>query len=541
MATWKKIIVSGSQAQLAGVTGSFTGSFRGDGSGLTGVVATNPNSLTNGEGISVFNYNGLTAQTVSVSGAADLTNNIVTKWDNTANKFTNSSLTDDGSIISGTTSIQLTGASSKLTGSFNGNLTGTASTASFVSLGAINQNVVITGSLTVSGSASPELFVLGDSQFTGSLSVLGGITSTSQTSSGELVNGNLTVTGNTFLGDAQADRTNITGSVGISGSVVVVGGLSATSLTGSLSASFVSSDLILGTQTKGDYVANITAGNGLASTGATTGENISHTLSVNAGAGISVTAPTSDAVNLDTGSAHFTSGITTQLNSLGVLSGSTQNGAFTFTNASNKFTGSFTGSFTGDGSNLTGIATTLDLSGSNGSGISVNLRTQDLTITGTANEIETSAAGTTLTIGLPNDVTIGNNLSVTTNLTVGGNFTVNGTTTFVNTQDLYVEDQFIVLASGSAGTIDGGIAIDRGTYTSGSVAYGFDSVTERWGYQNGLIDTTNAIVISNPTASAFINYGFTEATHGARTGINGEFLKLGATYIDNAEDIWIFS
>ena len=37
MAEWKKIIVSGSQAELAGVTGSFTGSFFGDGSGLTGV------------------------------------------------------------------------------------------------------------------------------------------------------------------------------------------------------------------------------------------------------------------------------------------------------------------------------------------------------------------------------------------------------------------------------------------------------------------------------------------------------------------------
>ncbi len=35
MAEWKKIIVSGSQAELAGVTGSFTGSFFGDGSGLT--------------------------------------------------------------------------------------------------------------------------------------------------------------------------------------------------------------------------------------------------------------------------------------------------------------------------------------------------------------------------------------------------------------------------------------------------------------------------------------------------------------------------
>jgi len=37
MPAWKKVITSGSQAELAGVTGSFTGSFVGDGSGLTGI------------------------------------------------------------------------------------------------------------------------------------------------------------------------------------------------------------------------------------------------------------------------------------------------------------------------------------------------------------------------------------------------------------------------------------------------------------------------------------------------------------------------
>jgi len=39
MPNWKKVITSGSQAELAGVTGSFTGSFIGDGSGLTGISA----------------------------------------------------------------------------------------------------------------------------------------------------------------------------------------------------------------------------------------------------------------------------------------------------------------------------------------------------------------------------------------------------------------------------------------------------------------------------------------------------------------------
>ena len=161
MATWKKVVVSGSQAELAALkvdnltsgqavigggstsnlstrvisgsgailasggsniilSGSFSGSFQGNGSGLTGLTGNTTNALTAGEGISTFSFNGSTAQTVAVSGAADLTANIITKWNNTDNKFTNSSLTDNGTTISGTTSIVLSGASSALTGSLLG-------------------------------------------------------------------------------------------------------------------------------------------------------------------------------------------------------------------------------------------------------------------------------------------------------------------------------------------------------------------------------------------------------------------------------------
>ena len=49
----------------------------------------------------------------------------------------------------------------------------------------------------------------------------------------------------------------------------------------------------------------------------------------------------------------------------------------------------------------------LDFAGDGGTG-AVDLDSQSLTIAGTTNEIETSASGQTLTIGLPNNVTIGN-------------------------------------------------------------------------------------------------------------------------------------
>ena len=61
----------------------------------------------------------------------------------------------------------------------------------------------------------------------------------------------------------------------------------------------------------------------------------------------------------------------------------------------------------------------LDFAGDTGTG-AVDLDSQSLTISGTANEIETSATGQTLTVGLPNEV------AITTSLTVGSATTVTG-------------------------------------------------------------------------------------------------------------------
>ena len=59
---------------------------------------------------------------------------------------------------------------------------------------------------------------------------------------------------------------------------------------------------------------------------------------------------------------------------------------------------------------------TSDLDGAGDTGtFAVDLDTQSLTIAGTTNEIETVASGQTLTIGLPNNVTISGNA------TIGGN------------------------------------------------------------------------------------------------------------------------
>ncbi|NDB64482.1 MAG: hypothetical protein EB168_02275 [Euryarchaeota archaeon] len=67
-----------------------------------------------------------------------------------------------------------------------------------------------------------------------------------------------------------------------------------------------------------------------------------------------------------------------------------------------------------------------------------------LTVNGTANEVTAVVSATdTLTIGLPDDVTIGNDLTVT------GNLTVDGTTTTVNTTTSTLQDPIFQLGRGA--------------------------------------------------------------------------------------------
>jgi hypothetical protein len=145
------------------------------------------------------------------------------------------------------------------------------------------------------------------------------------------------------------------------------------------------------------------------------------------------------------------------------------------------------------------------------------------------------AAGSTIGLGLTTS-----DSPTFTDLTLSGNLYVNGTTTQVNTTELFVEDKFIILASGSAAAGDGGIIIDRGSDAAGNIAFGYDSATDRWGYQNGLTDTTNAITIGTDGNSAFAGYVFTEAAHTSAPA-SGEFVAAGAIYTATSGDIFIYS
>lgn len=120
----------------------------------------------------------------------------------------------------------------------------------------------------------------------------------------------------------------------------------------------------------------------------------------------------------------------------------------------------------------------------------VNLGTQTTgdyvaNIQGTTNEITvspTTGEGTTVTIGLPDDVTI------TNSLTVGGNLTVNGTVTAVNTETTTLNDNIIVLNNNESGTPsqNAGLEVERGT--SANVSILWNESSDQWTVTN---DGTN--------------------------------------------------
>ena len=133
----------------------------------------------------------------------------------------------------------------------------------------------------------------------------------------------------------------------------------------------------------------------------------------------------------------------------------------------------FTGSFNGDGSNLTGVASTLDISGSSGNG-SIALKTQDLTIAGTANEIETSVSGQTVTIGIPTNPTLSGNVTVT------GNLNVEGTTTTIDSTTVNIGDRILEL-NYAEGAGDAGLLVSDvvgGATVSGSLLW--DASEDYW-------------------------------------------------------------
>jgi hypothetical protein len=199
--------------------------------------------------------------------------------------------------------------------------------------------------------------------------------------------------------------------------------------------------------------------------------------------------------------------------------------------ANSSLTGSFTGSFVGDGSGLTGVASTLTVTGDTGGTTTIALQSQQLDIEGTTNEIETTVSSQKVTIGLPSDVTIGNNLTVSNNLTVIG------TASFQHTSNLEVADRFVLLASGSNTNGDGGIVVQQDTQNVGEL-FGWDSGQSRWAVTGSFIANQGSFAPDAFMAAA-LNLAAPDPN---ATSPDIKYNKKGNIYVSTAnEDIWIYS
>ena len=192
--------------------------------------------------------------------------------------------------------------------------------------------------------------------------------------------------------------------------------------------------------------------------------------------------------------------------------------------------GDFSGSFEGDGSGLTGVASDFNFDGDTGA-TTINLTTETASFNGTAGEIETTVTANTLTIGLPNNVTIANDLTVTNNATIAGDLVVDGS--IVSASSLAVEDQFIILASGSNGAIDGGIIVNQidDDPDGKGVAFAYDSSANRWALETGLNDTASVI-----TPDAFMGVIQESAGAPASDPTYGGTSGKGTIFVDTSND-----
>jgi hypothetical protein len=195
----------------------------------------------------------------------------------------------------------------------------------------------------------------------------------------------------------------------------------------------------------------------------------------------------------------------------------------------------------------------LDFAGGSGTG-SVDLDSQSLTIAGTANEIETSASGQTLTVGLPSDVTVGNDLTVTNNLIVSGqlqsdditastmtasgnvvvtgNLTVNGTTTTVNSTTTSVADPvFEIGDDASDDNLDRGLKFK---YNSGGAKVGFFGYDDTDAAFTFIPDATDSSSTFSGSAGN-VKFGGLALT-GSITSVDGAAPTAGQVLIGNGSN-----
>ena len=528
MAEWKKVVVSGSAISqlnndsnylvsgdsVASLSGSFSGSFEGDGSGLTGISAdTLANSIVDGNGIADFSFNGSAGATVSVQA--------------------------DGSTLSvGAAGVKVADAgitATQLDSSVAGaGLAGGAGTA--LSVNVDDSTIEVSGdSLRVKSTYSASL----DSRLSTLDSASGSFAADIAANGGEISTNSSNIT---TLQDVQAALVAETASLDsrLDAQEAFSASLDATFATDTdlttLSQSLAARDAV--NEGDIDTLQNVqgalvaaTSSYAASSTVSTLSQSLDSRISSNDGEistlqnvqGALVAATSSYALSstLTSTSQSLAADITTNAGNISsndddILALQNVQGALVAATSSYANSASFASDIADLDSNKQDNISISDTSGQGGIDLTFNSNT---------------LSGTVVGLGQSDSPTFGG-LSVTGNAVVSGNLTVNGTASYINTQDLFVEDRFILLNSGSADPDEGGIVIDEGG--AAGHAYVYDSNNVRFGFTASLDATTTGGV----TPDAFVSAVVDEAAGHSDVA---EYQKNGNIRVTSGGDIYIYS
>jgi len=481
MATWKKVIVSGSAADLASLTLDTTLAVAEGGTGAT--------TLTDGGVL-------LGSGTGAITALGVLSDGQMIVGDGTTDPVAESGATLRTSIGVGT------GDSPQFT---DLTLTG--------------------GDITLTGAAT-DIDVIDNNSSALSIDATGkaGILEIDSTNSSEKV--------------------KMSGGLDVAGALNVVGALSGSTLTlatplavaeGGTGAATLTDKAVLISQDSGtDAIGSVAmATNGVILVGGTSGPAVEAAADV---AGTGLDASVGDgtlAINVAAAQTSVTSLINSGLTKIGTAADQeyikfdTSNEVNTHINNTERL------SVTATGVDVTGALTvSTDLSVSGG----------DITLTGAATDIDLidnnasalsfDAAGKAGILEI-NTTNSGEGVKMSGDLTVEGNFVVNGDTTQANVANLLVEDRFILINSSSAASGDAGIVVGSGSAYSGS-SFAWDDSTNRWGTQH---DTQLASDASTSTPEAYASLYVLSANTGSAT-----YTVKGNIRVDDSdESIWIYS
>ena len=162
----------------------------------------------------------------------------------------------------------------------------------------------------------------------------------------------------------------------------------------------------------------------------------------------------------------------------------------------------------------------LDFQADSGGALSIDLDSETMVFAGTANEVTTSASGNTVTIGLPDNVTI------------AGNLTVSGTTTTVNSTTVSIADPVFEIGDDSSDdNLDRGIKFKYNSSGAKVGFFGFDDSTGKFVALGAATDSSSTF---SGTALGAV-FGTVEASglalSGSITSIDGSAPTAGQLMI----------